>query len=168
MAVDCLRMFDGEEMKITVPGYKPLNLHHLVLDYNGTLAHDGKLIDGVRESLALLAQELQIHIITADTFGSVQEKFVGTGYDIFVLKAGNEDRGKLNYLEGLCPEQCVCIGNGRNDRLMLKEAALGVAVMQGEGAAVETLLAADIVVPDILAGLGILAQPLRLIATLRS
>ena len=54
-----------------------------------------------------------------------------------------------------------------NDRLMLQTAGLGIAVMQAEGAAVETVLAADVVVPDIIAGLDLLLHPLRLVATLR-
>ena len=62
----------------------------------------------------------------------------------------------------------MAVGNGRNDRLMLKEAALGIAVLQAEGAAAEALLAADVVAPDILAALDLLLAPEGLIATLRS
>ena len=72
------------------------------------------------------------------------------------------------YVEKLGAERCVAIGNGRNDRLMLEAAALGIAVMQQEGAAVEAMLAADIVVPDIGAALELLLHTRRLIATLRS
>ena len=60
------------------------------------------------------------------------------------------------------------MGNGRNDALMLKEAALGIAVIQEEGGAVETLLAADIVTHSVLVALDLLLNPLRLTATLRS
>jgi soluble P-type ATPase len=51
---------------------------------------------------------------------------------------------------------------------MVKEAALGIAVIEKEGAAVETLLAADIVCGNILDALELLLNPKRLIATLRS
>ncbi len=44
-------------------------------------------------------------------------------------------------------EQTVCIGNGRNDRLMLKAAALGLAVILEEGIAGETIGAADCRLP---------------------
>jgi soluble P-type ATPase len=50
---------------------------------------------------------------------------------------------------------------------MLKEAALGICVMSQEAAAVETLLAADLVVPDIFAALDLLEKPLRIVASLR-
>jgi soluble P-type ATPase len=76
--------------------------------------------------------------------------------------------GKLKYIQQLGPDGVACIGNGRNDRLMLKEAALGIAVLQEEGAATQTLMAADVVAPSILAALDLLIHPLRLVATLRS
>jgi soluble P-type ATPase len=62
----------------------------------------------------------------------------------------------------------ACIGNGRNDELMLKTAALGIAVLQREGAASVTLAAADLIVPTITEALDLLAKPLRLVASLRS
>lgn len=50
---------------------------------------------------------------------------------------------------------------------MLREAGLGICVMSREGVAVPTLLAADVVVPDILTALELLERPMRLVATLR-
>ena len=55
-----------------------------------------------------------------------------------------------------------------NDRLMLQVAGLGIVVVQAEGAAVQTVLAADVLSPDILTALDLLLHPLRLVATLRS
>jgi soluble P-type ATPase len=50
---------------------------------------------------------------------------------------------------------------------MLKAAALGICVLSPEGSAAETLLAADIVVPNIAAVFDLLDKPLRIVATLR-
>jgi soluble P-type ATPase len=50
---------------------------------------------------------------------------------------------------------------------MLAAARLGIAVVQREGAAVETVLAARMLCPDILSALELLIEPKRLIATLR-
>jgi soluble P-type ATPase len=52
-------------MEINIPGLKALRLTHLVLDFNGTLACDGKVLEGVRERLEALARELEIHVLTA-------------------------------------------------------------------------------------------------------
>jgi soluble P-type ATPase len=75
---------------------------------------------------------------------------------------------KRRYVEDLGASRCCCLGNGRNDRLMLKAAGLSIAVMQGEGAAVESLMAATVAAPDIQTALGLLLNPARLVATLRT
>ena len=155
-------------LEIEIPGYKRLQLKHLVLDYNGTLASDGIRLDGVESRLKALAGQLQIHVLTADTFGQVQSALAGIPCQVLILPPGNQHLAKLNYVEKLDPAMTVCIGNGRNDRLMLQEAALGIAVMQEEGAAVEALLAADVAAPSSLVALDLLLNPLRLVATLRS
>ncbi len=155
-------------IEISVPGYKDLRLEHLVLDYNGTLACDGQLIPGVSRCLEGLAQDLEIHVVTADTFGKAQSQLEGLPCKLVVLPRDGQDVGKRVYVRQLGPERTACIGNGRNDRLMLKEAALGIAVVEEEGAAAETLMAADAVCPSILSAFALLTNPLRLVATLRS
>ena len=51
---------------------------------------------------------------------------------------------------------------------MLAAAGLGVAVILEEGAAAQTLMAADVVCKTITDALELLLEPLRLTATLRS
>jgi soluble P-type ATPase len=155
-------------IEIDIPGHQKLTLKHIVLDYNGTIARDGSIISGVKENLAALADQLQIHILTADTFGKAGSSLEGVTCKLFVLSAEAQDIGKLQYVNRLGAGHAVCIGNGRNDRLMLKAAALGIAVIQGEGAAAETVMAADIVCTDIVSALELLRHPLRLTATLRT
>ncbi len=155
-------------IEIDVPGYKHLRLAHLVLDYNGTLACDGELLPGVESALTRLAGDLQLHVLTADTFGVVRQRLTRVHCGITVLPRESQEQGKLAYVRNLGLEMAACIGNGRNDRLMLREAALGIAVILGEGAARETLEAADIVCTDILAALELFGNPLRMTATLRS
>jgi soluble P-type ATPase len=154
-------------IEIRIPGGETLRLEHVVADYNGTLACDGSLLPGVAEALVRLAATLSVHVVTADTFGRVRQALTDLPCRLAVLPPGGQDQAKQAYIEVLGAEGCVCIGNGRNDRLMLKVAALGIAVVQGEGAAVDTLLAADVVAPDILTALGLLLNPARLTATLR-
>jgi len=60
------------------------------------------------------------------------------------------------------------VGNGANDRLMLKEAAIGIAVLQEEGLAVTSLLAADLLVKNVLDVFGFFRTPDRLRASLRT
>jgi soluble P-type ATPase len=155
-------------LEIDVPGYRKLSLQSLVLDYNGTLACDGQIIDGVKESLHELSEGLRIYIITADTFGKAHSQLKDIPCELTILPVGNQDTGKLDFVKHLGIENTVCIGNGRNDRLMLKESALGIAVVLYEGAACEAVHSADVVCSSILSALELLTNPLRLIATLRS
>jgi soluble P-type ATPase len=155
-------------LEVRIPGRKSLHLSHLVLDYNGTLACDGRMIQGVRESLETLAQSLGIHVLTADTFGTVQAELSGIPCRLAVISEENQAEAKFHYVEHLGAGQSVCIGNGCNDRLMLKVAALGIAVVQAEGAAIEAVLGADVLTCNILDALDLLLRPLRLAATLRS
>jgi len=154
-------------IEISIPGHKQLKLEHLVLDYNGTIAFDGHLLSGLKETLEMLSASLQIHVLTADTFGSVTSELSGIPAELSIIPVDNQDQGKLEYVQKLGADSTVSIGNGRNDRLMLKGSILGIAVIQAEGACAETLLAADVVCQDILAALHLLIHPKRLAATLR-
>lgn len=153
---------------ITIPGYKDLNLSHLVLDFNGTLATDGRIISGVNERLAALSENLGIHVLTADTFGTVRAGFQNTPYTVSVLGKDNQDKAKLDYVKKLGAQNTVAVGNGRNDRRMLEGSALGIAITGDECAAFTTIKSADIVAPNILCALDLLLNPLRMTATLRS
>ena len=155
-------------LNIAIPGFKDLQLKYLILDYNGTMAFRGELLAGVREKLEALAQDLEIHILTADTFGTVKDQVAQLPARLSVIAPGDQARAKLDYVARLGCEQAVTMGNGRNDRLMLQAAALGIAVLEAEGGAKEALLAADVVAPDILAALDLLLVPASLKATLRS
>jgi soluble P-type ATPase len=151
-----------------IPGFGRIELDHLVMDYNGTLAVNGNLLPGVAERLKILANDIVIHVITADTFGRVQGALEGLPCKISILGKDSQDVGKLSYIRDLGSHRTVCVGNGRNDRMMLEAAALGVAVILGEGASRETIMAADVVCTSINDALDLLLHPLRLVATLRS
>lgn len=153
---------------VDIPGLRELRLEHLVLDYNGTLAEDGKLLPGVAAALKDLAGSFRIHVVTADTFGSAAGQLAGLPLDLVVLPDAAQADRKQEFVRRLNADSVVAIGNDRNDRKMIEAAALGIALIQREGSAVETLVCADIVATDILDALSLLQYPKRLVATLRS
>lgn len=155
-------------LEITIPDFGQLQLKHLVMDYNGTLAVDGAPVPGIQGRIERLSEQIQVHVITADTFGMVQASLKGWTCSVKILGAENQMEQKLAFIQELGAESCVCVGNGRNDRMMLQAAALGLAVVLEEGTSRASLLAADIILPGILPALDLLLNPLRLIATLRS
>ncbi|MBI5607132.1 MAG: HAD hydrolase family protein [Deltaproteobacteria bacterium] len=154
-------------IEIDIPGFGPVRLAHLVSDFTGTLSVDGRLLPGVKDALNQLARLLTIHILTADTFGRAKEELAGVPCLIHILTGPNHDVQKEDYLKKLGPESVVAFGNGNNDRRMLKSARVGIAVSEGEGCAVDAILAADIHVRSALDGLTLLLNPLRCKATLR-
>jgi P-type E1-E2 ATPase len=159
-------------MDITIPGRGTYHLTHLVLDVNGTVASGGQLIAGVSERLLALRQAgLEVHWITADTRGrqaTLDEVLGWPAVRISAAESQGEAEQKATFVRGLVPETVVAIGNGSNDVAMLRESALGIAVLGPEGLALDALLAADAVAPDILAALDLIQDPARLIATLRT
>jgi P-type E1-E2 ATPase len=154
-------------IELNIPGRGNLQLQHLVTDVNGTLARDGLLIDGVARRIAAIQDRLLVHLLTADTHG--RQATIDKQLNLIAerLAPGNEQAQKRTYVEQLGAECVVAIGQGANDAGMLGAAGLGICVLSDEGAAVQTLLAADVVAPDIMAAFDLLDKPLRLVATLR-
>jgi P-type E1-E2 ATPase len=152
---------------IDIPGYGKLTAEHLVMDYNGTLAIDGSLIPGVKELFAELSEVIQLHVITADTFGKVKENLEGVNCSLKILVKEDQQLEKAEFVNELGRNSVVAIGNGLNDALMLKEAALGIALIQKEGVSTKTLVNSDIVCNSIIDAFELLLNPKRFIATLR-
>lgn len=155
-------------LEIDIPGFDQLKIAHVVMDYNGTLALDGHLQLGVREDLRCLAKIFRLHVITADTNQRAASQLEGLPVTLRVIPAEAQAETKLEYVRELGADQVVAIGNGRNDRLMLKAAALGIAVIQKEGTAAAAIQNADILAPNIADALELLKHPRRLVSTLRS
>ncbi len=151
-------------IRVEWPDGSHWELRHLCLDLNGTLALDGQLLPGVADTLRRLAHDLEIHLLTAGTHGGLAEVERKLGLQAVPIGRGQEKRA---YVERLGADSTVAVGNGRNDAAMLELARLGVAVLGPEGLAAATAQAADIVVPDVVSGLTLLAHPLRIVATLR-
>jgi len=154
-------------MIIDIPGYKKIEVKNLMLDYNGTLAVDGKLLPQVKILLTDISKKINIHVVTADTFGMVSEEMKGVDCKIQIINSGNEPKQKSEYLKSLNSEETICIGNGRNDELMLKQSVLGIIVIGTEGSASVSFGNANIVCSNIIDALNLLLNPNRIIATLR-
>lgn len=154
-------------IELTIPGRGTIQLEHFVTDVNGTLALDGQLMDGVARELRALRDRLQVHLLTADTHGRQNQIDQTLGLEAVRITPGNEAAQKAAYVRELGAERVVALGQGANDAEMFQAAALSICVLSPEGAAVETLLAADLVMPDIHSALALFSHPLRLVATLR-
>jgi len=154
-------------IEVNVPGRTLLQARMLVLDYNGTLAIDGTILPGVSERLLSLAPEIEIIILTADTFGKASTNLKGIPCRLVILEGGDQQEQKAALVRELGTRNVIAIGNGVNDAKMLKDAGLGIAVIQKEGASFQAISEADIVTASIFDALDLLTNPKRIVATLR-
>jgi soluble P-type ATPase len=154
-------------IEIEIPGFVTYRLQHIVLDVNGTIAKDGQLLEGVKERFAELRSKLEIHLVTADTHGNQQILDKILGLTAVRIPSLNQAQAKLDYIRRLDLGKVAAVGNGANDAAMLEHAALGIVIIGPEGAAVESLTKAKVVVSDIKEALDLLLYPKRLMATLR-
>jgi len=152
-------------IEVAIPGRKrSLRIEHVVFDFNGTLAVEGRLVRGVTSRLKALAALTKVVVMTADTFGTVRRALARLPVTVHVVATGNEKR---RFVESLGGERVAAIGNGTNDVPMLRAAALGIVVIGEEGTSAEAVRAATVVARDINVAIDLLLKPQRLVATLR-
>ena len=154
-------------IEITIPGRGNYTIKNVVVDLNGTIALDGKIIQGVKEKVARLSQELNIFLVTADTNKNAEGLIKDLPVALYKIKEAEENNQKLQVVLKKGKNNTVSIGNGCNDISMLQESAIGICIMGGEGASAEAMIASDLAVSNINDALDLLLKPHRLKATLR-
>ena len=154
-------------IQVDIPGWGNMEIENLVLDLNGTVATDGKIPSEVKKKISALANHVKIYILTADTQATAAEEIREMNVELIKVEDKESKEGKFNFLTSLDLEKTVAMGNGNNDELILKEAALGIAILGDEGISVTALKQADIMAKNISDALDLLLKPKRLMATLR-
>ncbi|WP_297510563.1 HAD family hydrolase [Thermococcus sp.] len=145
-----------------VPGYGRVEFNAVLFDLNGTLGERGRVSEEVKHLLERLADRYTVVVLSADTFGTLEEELEGLPVRIERVSNGAEKR---EIAEGYAPYAAV--GNGNNDVAMLEGAELAFCVIGPEGATVDALLASDIVVKDVKDAIAMLLDEKKLVATLR-
>lgn len=148
---------------IEIPGQGTLSLSHAVFDLNGTLAEDGRIDEEIMGLVEQISARLNVVVATADTFGTAAALFNPRKIAWHQVSSGEDKERLVHRANGTV----VAVGNGANDAAMFRSADLAICILGPEGASTAALMAADIVVPSILVGLGLLLHPKRLVATLR-
>ncbi len=159
-------------ISIDIPGFGLRHITTILTDYTGTLSREGRLVEGVKDSLRRLADLVDIHVITADTFGFAAVELNGVPVEFVRLKGEHDhDVQKLQYGEKLSLSHCVVFGNGNNDRLLLTAAkasgGIAISVDNGEGCAIDALLNSHVFIVGAVNALKLLLEPKGCKATLR-
>jgi P-type E1-E2 ATPase len=152
---------------IAIPEGETFQFEHLVLDMNGTITVDGALPEGVSERINKLKNDLNIYLLTADTFGTGAKVAKELGIEMITVSSNNGTKDKADFVSSLEMSQVAAIGNGNNDVDMFKLARLSIVIIGKEGCSTEALRNADIAVTDINDALDLFINPLRMVATLR-
>lgn len=156
-------------INIDIPGFNSVEIKNVVFDFNGTIAEDGILICKVKEKIKELKhQDVNIYVLTADTYGTVKEQCVELPVKVEVFNNENAMEEKKKIVEKLGHDITVTIGNGRNDVEMFKNSIISIAVIGKEGCFSKAILEADIVVNNIIDAIDLLLKHKRIKATLRT
>ncbi len=152
---------------LDIPASGLKEIAHFVTDFSGTISEDGSLIPGIKEKLNALAEKVDVHILTSDTFGKARAELSGIKCKVHILDGPDHTGQKERYVLSLGADKVAALGNGNNDSRMLKAAEISIAVCLKEGCSVEALTAAQILVMSPLDAVDLLYNPKRLVATLR-
>ena len=155
---------------IDIPGFGPVRIETVVSDFTGTLSCGGAVEPAVKARLRKLARLVDLHILTADTFGTAASELRGIAKPSF-LKPGRQDKEKRAFVEQFDLRRVAAFGNGNNDRLMLKAVkkggGLAIAVDNGEGCAADAIANANLFIAGAANALDLPLDSRRLKATLR-
>ena len=155
-------------IELDIPGRGTLTIENIAFDYNGTLAVDGVIPWEVKKELLKLKEQLNVFILTADTYGTVEEECEDLGVAIKSFPQERAGQEKRRIIQELGSSTTITVGNGFNDILMSQESILSIGVIEREGACGKLITHCDIVVRDIIEVFELLNKTQRIKATLRN
>jgi soluble P-type ATPase len=164
-------------IEIDIPGFGRCLIKKVVSDYTGTHSCGGELVEGVKDRLIRLAESVDIVILTSDSFGTAEKQLSGIPLQLRKLQYEKlregepDDEQKERIVKEYDPKHVAALGNGNNDRLMLKlvkeAGGLAIAVDNSEGCAIDALVNANLFIVGSANAIDLLLEPTRCKATLR-
>lgn len=148
------------------PGQEALQIDHLLIDFEGTLAMDRRVHPKAKDKINLLSKRLKIYIFAKEEKERVEEVLRRVRAEIVFLNQGDSSKQKLEFLNSLGGFRTAVIGNGVDDLPMLKEAALGMVILGKEGTSGALIQVANLIFTNVIDALDFLLKPLRQRATL--
>ncbi len=153
-------------ISIQRPGETPLEIDNLLIDFEGTLASDGRVHPKAKDKINLLSKRTKIYIFAKGEKEKVEETLRRVKAELFFVKEDGSSLEKLELLLNLGASRTAVIGNGIDDLRMMEEAGLSMAIIGKEGTSGELIQTADLVFTNVIDALDFLLKPLRQKATL--
>jgi P-type E1-E2 ATPase len=154
-------------MVYDIPGYGKYDIQNVVFDLNGTLAIDGSISEAVAKKIKQLSMQFRVVIASSDIHNNLAPLAESLGVEYHCLKEEEITSKKAALVRELGAERTIAVGNGNNDREMLKTAAIGIAILGREGASSAAILNADLAVNSPEDAIDCVLIPKRMIANLR-
>jgi len=154
-------------IKIDIIGRKKIEIDAIICDFNGTIANNGEVDQGIKNILNKLSRDVEIYVLTADTYGNVRKKLADYPVIIKVFNGKSALESKKEIVEEIGPSRCICIGNGFNDFGMLDIAEVSIVIMGKEGFYLPLLSVADIGFKSSIDALEAIYNVKPIVATLR-
>lgn len=152
-------------MEYNPTGVGKIELDTIILDLNGTLAVEGKLVTGVADRIKKLKElGFKIFLFTGDQRGTAAIQAAELGIELKYAKNTEE--------KALCSKECnfettVAIGNARIDIGTFLNSKVRIATLQKEGIHAGIIEHVDIITNSINDALDILINPDSFNATMR-
>lgn len=147
-------------------GMESLEIQSVLIDFEGTLAIDGRVHPKSKDKVNLLSRRTTIYIVVKSSRENAEKTLKKMKVEILYVTEEDSSQQKLDLLQRLGPRQTAVIGNGLDDVRIMEQAGLGMCVIGKEGSSAEAMAKADLVFTDILDALDFLLKPLRQRATL--
>ena len=158
-------------IQLQIPGFGDRLIHTVISDYDGTLSCDGQVPSTLKDQLIKLADLADIHILTADKKAKSRDSFGALPVKVHIMKDGDQDIQKRQYVKEFDASHVAALGNGRNDRLLFEAVrtagGLCIAVDNGEGCAMDVILHAHVFIHGATKAINLLLNPDVCAAALR-
>lgn len=82
-------------ISIEIPGWGNIGIENIVLDLNGTIATDGKILPEVKKKISSLAGRVKIYVLTADTQGNATEEIREMKVELITIDGKDSKEGKF-------------------------------------------------------------------------
>lgn len=134
-------------MDYNVQGVGKITIDTVIFDLNGTLAVNGKLVEGVKDRIERLKNEgFRVYVVSTDHRGNGKELADDLGIEFIYAETTND---KEDFIREFDPEMVAAIGNARVDIGLFDYARISIATMQAEGIHAAIFRFVDIIVTSV-------------------
>lgn len=86
-------------MKLDIQNVGIIDIKNIVLDFNGTIAKDGKVYEEIKDKIINLSKNFNIYVLTSDTHGNAAKELTNLPVKLHILKTSNHTNEKEAFVK---------------------------------------------------------------------